>query len=319
MEFVMGGAAASGAALFTNPLEVVKTRIQLQGELQARGRYPVHYKNVAHALFTIVRHDGFRAVQSGLGPALCYQFCQNGFRLGVFHVLEDLQLTKNDNGEVSLSRSVLAGAVAGSGGAFVASPLYMIKTQLQSKSQNTVIAVGFQHRHGGMLAALSAVWAAGGLKGLWRGASAATIRVSMGSSVQLGTFSKAKSVIVKHFPTMRDRTMLCTFFSSVLSGTAVCIVMTPFDVVCTRLYNQGLDPHTSKGLYYNGFLDCFSKILHSEGPLGFYKGISAAFLRCGPHTVISLTLWQILRDLDLASRTSRPPVVSLSPSAKLSG
>lgn len=51
--FIKGGAAASGAALFTNPLEVAKTRIQLQGELQARGQYPVHYRNVFHALFTI--------------------------------------------------------------------------------------------------------------------------------------------------------------------------------------------------------------------------------------------------------------------------
>lgn len=51
-----------------------------------------------------------------------------------------------------------------------------------------------------MMAALSAAWASGGLHGLWRGAGAATIRVSMGSSVQLGTFSKAKSVIVKYFP-----------------------------------------------------------------------------------------------------------------------
>ena len=33
-ECVTGGLAASGACLFSNPLEVVKTRMQLQGELQ---------------------------------------------------------------------------------------------------------------------------------------------------------------------------------------------------------------------------------------------------------------------------------------------
>lgn len=34
VECVTGGLAASGATLFSNPLEVVKTRMQLQGELQ---------------------------------------------------------------------------------------------------------------------------------------------------------------------------------------------------------------------------------------------------------------------------------------------
>lgn len=41
MEFVLGGVAAAGAGFFTNPLDVVKTRIQLQGELQNRGTYKV--------------------------------------------------------------------------------------------------------------------------------------------------------------------------------------------------------------------------------------------------------------------------------------
>lgn len=34
--FTAGALAACGAVTFTNPMEVVKTRLQLQGELQAK-------------------------------------------------------------------------------------------------------------------------------------------------------------------------------------------------------------------------------------------------------------------------------------------
>ena len=63
MEFLLGGVAACGAGFFTNPLEVVKTRMQLQGELKARGQYAVHYKNVFHAAYTIIKNDGILAIQ----------------------------------------------------------------------------------------------------------------------------------------------------------------------------------------------------------------------------------------------------------------
>jgi solute carrier family 25 protein 34/35 len=44
MELVIGGLAAVGAGTFSNPLEVVKIRMQLQGELKARGKYAVFYR-----------------------------------------------------------------------------------------------------------------------------------------------------------------------------------------------------------------------------------------------------------------------------------
>lgn len=43
VEFLLGGLATCGASFFTNPLEVVKTRMQLQGELRAHGEYAVHF------------------------------------------------------------------------------------------------------------------------------------------------------------------------------------------------------------------------------------------------------------------------------------
>lgn len=53
MEFAIGAVAACGACLISNPMDVLKTRMQLQGELRARGHYAVVYKNIFHAAYAV--------------------------------------------------------------------------------------------------------------------------------------------------------------------------------------------------------------------------------------------------------------------------
>ncbi len=127
MECVLGGISTSCACIFSNPLEVVKTRMQLQGELQARGSYKMHYRNVFHAFYTIARVDGLTALQKGLVPGICYQAIMNGFRLGNYQAITNAGLTKNADGSLSYFRCVAAGAISGCIGAFFASPMYMVR------------------------------------------------------------------------------------------------------------------------------------------------------------------------------------------------
>lgn len=65
-------------------MEVVKTRMQLQGELVLRGQgqqqqpkqqqaYQAPYRNAPHAFYKICRDEGFRGIQAGLLPGLMYQ------------------------------------------------------------------------------------------------------------------------------------------------------------------------------------------------------------------------------------------------------
>uniref|UniRef100_A0A7N4V3R0 Solute carrier family 25 member 35 n=1 Tax=Sarcophilus harrisii TaxID=9305 RepID=A0A7N4V3R0_SARHA len=126
MDFLLSGLAACGACVFTNPLEVVKTRMQLQGELQAPGSYQRHYRNVFHAFFTIGQVDGLAALQKGLVPALVYQFLMNGIRLGTYGLAEAGGYLLDSNGNHSPGRSAAAGALAGVMGAYIGSPIYMV-------------------------------------------------------------------------------------------------------------------------------------------------------------------------------------------------
>ncbi|BFZ17919.1 hypothetical protein BsWGS_20958 [Bradybaena similaris] len=294
VEFLIGGLATSGACLFTNPLEVVKTRMQLQGELRTHGQYAIHYRNAFHAFITIARTDGLLALQNGLVPAIWYQFFMNGTRLGAYQVQVNLGLTKDKSGNHSFVRSVAAGAFAGCIGALIGSPFYLVKTHLQAKA-NKEIAVGHQHPHESMSHALKSIYKEHGTLGLWRGGSAAAIRVTVGSASQLSTFSYAKNFI-EETKIFKPNSVLATFAASMMGGIAVTVFMTPFDVVSTRLYNQPVNP-SGRGTTYSGFLNCFYQTFRSEGLWGFYKGWGASYLRLGPHTTIGLVLWDEFRKL----------------------
>ncbi|XP_078057035.1 solute carrier family 25 member 35 [Mustelus asterias] len=283
MEFLLAGVAACGACLFTNPLEVVKTRMQLQGEMRRWGSYRVHYRNAFHATYTICRRDGLLALQKGLLPALLYQFSMNGIRLGSYSLIEKAGYTTT-NGRISALKSTVSGALAGVTGAFLASPVYLVKTHLQTQSHSS-ISVGHQHQHEGMLHALITIYRQHGISGLWRGSSSAVPRVIVGSAAQLSTFSSTKQLTndLQLFP---PDSWLVSLTAGMVSSIFVALAMTPFDVISTRLYNQPVN-NAGKGVFYQGYVDCIAKTMRKEGLHGFYKGTGASYFRLGPHTILS--------------------------------
>ncbi|NXU93580.1 S2534 protein, partial [Xiphorhynchus elegans] len=134
-----------------------------------------------------------------------------------------------------------------------------------------------------------------GVAGLWRGVTGAIPRVTVGSAVQLATFSSAKDWVCEH-QWFRRGSWAAVLAGGMVSSVAVAVAMTPFDVISTRLYNQPVDADGT-GKLYRGFLDCIVQISSKEGLLGLYKGIGAVYFRLGPHTVLSLFFWDKLRDM----------------------
>lgn len=68
--FVAGGIAACGAVTVTHGFETVKIRLQLQGELQAKGTAPKLYTGVGHGLKVIIKNEGFKGLLRGINCAV---------------------------------------------------------------------------------------------------------------------------------------------------------------------------------------------------------------------------------------------------------
>ncbi|KAH8120046.1 mitochondrial carrier domain-containing protein [Phellopilus nigrolimitatus] len=142
--FLCGGIAACTAVTFSNPAEVAKTRLQLQGELAKDGGVKI-YNSAVDVLAKTWKNEGLRGLQRGLSPAYVYQMLLNGSRLGFY---EPFRRTFNrvigrSVTEQLVSTSVLAGA--GSWNSCLGNPLFLIKARMQAYSP--ALPVGTQHHY----------------------------------------------------------------------------------------------------------------------------------------------------------------------------
>lgn len=290
MDFFLGGCAACCAGVFSNPMDVIKTRQQLQGELMRRTTTNAPYTTLMDSIKSVVRAEGgVWGLQKGLAPALMFQFVMNSVRLGSFETVDKLGWTRDASGGHSPGLCVIWGGLSGVIGASLGCPFFMVKTQMQSSSVGQY-AVGYQHHHRSTWAAFQSAHRKGGVKGLWRGFSGMVPRTGVGSSVQLSTFTASKDVCLK-YQVFQESVFLTALAASMISGLFTVVAMTPFDVVATRLFNQGLDK-SGKGLLYNNIFDCFYKTVKAEGFRGLYKGFVPNYWRAAPHTILNLCFWE---------------------------
>ncbi|XP_047512754.1 solute carrier family 25 member 35-like isoform X2 [Pieris napi] len=289
MDFIIGGLAGAGATIFTNPMDVVKTRLQLQGELRSRKEQPRQYRGLFHGLYVIAKADGVLALQKGLTPAVVFGFCMNSVRLGTYHVAE-VQGWTQSNGSVNVQKSAFWAGASGFMSGLAANPMSVVKTRLQAAAHPSV-AVGRQHMYNGTIDALMKIYKTEGFRGFFAGVHASCIRLAIGSSAQLTTFSILKEQLLANGFCQNSPALLACV-ASLACGILSVLLETPLDVVTTRIFNQGA---ASKGdQLYKGVFDCLKKILKTEGVYGLYKGFGPLYLRIAPHTTLSLVIWDML-------------------------
>ncbi|EIN13901.1 oxaloacetate carrier [Punctularia strigosozonata HHB-11173 SS5] len=296
--FVLGGIAACIAVTFSNPAEVAKTRLQLQGELM-KGGFEKVYRNAFDVWGKTWRNEGVRGLQRGLAPAYAYQILLNGSRLGFYepirHSINRL-LGWSPTEQVPIT-SLLAGAASGAVGASLGNPLFLIKARMQAYSP--ALPVGAQHHYKSSFDALATIFKAQKWRGLVNGIDAAILRTSMGSSVQLPSYNWTKNQLVSR-GILPSNSVWTYLLSSTVSGMCVCIAMQPADTALTRMYNQPmvkLPNGRYAGTLYKNPIDCLWKTVKTEGVFGWYKGSTAHFLRIAPHTIITLTANDLLINL----------------------
>uniref|UniRef100_A0A673YHJ6 Solute carrier family 25 member 12 n=1 Tax=Salmo trutta TaxID=8032 RepID=A0A673YHJ6_SALTR len=169
---VLAGATAGGSqVIFTNPLEIVKIRLQVAGEITTSRRV---------GALTVVRDLGLFGLYKGAKACFLRDIPFSAIYFPVYaHTKAQFA---DEQGRIGPLQLLTAGAIAGIPAASLVTPADVVKTRLQ------VAARAGQTTYNGVIDCFRKIIAEEGFRALWKGAGARVCRSSPQFGVTLVTY-----------------------------------------------------------------------------------------------------------------------------------
>eukprot|EP01134_Creolimax_fragrantissima_P002066 CFRG2066T1 len=264
--YACGGLASCTAEIITFPIDLTKTRLQLQGN-GGGVTGAVQYRGMLHALYKIATKEGVTSLYNGCTPALLRQLSYGTLKMGFY---KDIRHKLAERSGASLGVDVLSGVIAGGIAAAIANPTDVAKVRMQAQSDG---------KYKNAIHAISTIAREEGLKGLYRGVSPTVQRACLVAGVELPAYDASKRYIL-HNKWFED-TVGLHFLCSNIAGFVGAVASNPIDVVKTRLMHQS----SQSTVMYKGVLDCFRKTVKAEGWMALYKGFIPNYARLAPWNI----------------------------------
>ncbi|XP_064607575.1 LOW QUALITY PROTEIN: mitochondrial uncoupling protein 4-like [Liolophura sinensis] len=281
-KYTLSATAATVAETVTYPLDLTKTRLQIQGEKGLSGTAAVPYRGMIRTATGIVHEEGPLQLWQGVTPALYRHIVYTGSRMTVYEVIREKVLGKNPDGTIAVWKAVVGGICAGAIGQLIASPTDLVKVQMQMDGVRRLR--GKKPRFENTAHAFRKIVHHGGIRGLWSGVVPNVQRAALVNMGDMATYDTVKHQLLLH-TNLTDNYVTHTM-SSACSGVVAAVLGTPADVVKTRIMNQ--KRKHGKGVVYKSSLDCLMKTVNQEGFWALYKGFLPIWARMAPW---SLTFW----------------------------
>ncbi|KAI0778715.1 mitochondrial carrier [Trametes elegans] len=166
-ELVAGGTAGGCQVIFTNPLEIVKIRLQVQGEAaKLEGALP---KGAVH----IIRQLGLLGLYRGASACLLRDIPFSAIYFPAYAHLKRDVFNEGYNGKhLSFLETLTSAAVAGMPAAYFTTPADVVKTRLQVEARTG------QTHYKGLTDAFVKIYREEGFKAFFKGGPARVIRSS---------------------------------------------------------------------------------------------------------------------------------------------
>ena len=128
-------AGITEAVAVVNPMEVVKIRLQAQQHSLADPMEKPRYHNAAHALYTIVREEGFFTLYRGVALTAARQATNQAANFTAYQELKALAQRLQGTKDLPSYETATIGLISGALGPFSNAPIDTIKTRIQRASK----------------------------------------------------------------------------------------------------------------------------------------------------------------------------------------
>ncbi|OBZ69577.1 Succinate/fumarate mitochondrial transporter [Grifola frondosa] len=190
--FIAGlGAGVTEAVFVVTPMEVVKIRLQAQQHSLADPLEAPRYRNAGHAVYAIVREEGFSALYRGVSLTALRQATNQGANFTAYQELKKFaQRMQPELTDLPSYQHMLIGLISGAMGPFSNAPIDTIKTRLQ-KAEATPGQSAFQR-----ISAIAAdMWRAEGVRSFYKGITPRVLRVAPGQAIVFAVYERVRKII----------------------------------------------------------------------------------------------------------------------------
>jgi len=258
--FAAGAIAGISEILTFYPLDVVKTRMQLDTGKSRHG--------LVGTLRAIVKEEGAGRLYRGLVPPLLLEAPKRAVKFAANDFWGKTYLNMTGENKMTQSLSVLTGCTAGATESFVVVPFELVKIKLQDKTST------FK----GPMDVVKQIVGKEGLLGLYAGMESTFWRHVWWNGGYFGVIFQIRAILPK--AETQQSQLLNNFISGSLGGFAGTVLNTPFDVVKSRI--QGATKAPGVAPKYNWTYPALVTIFREEGAAALYKGFVPKVLRLAP-------------------------------------
>ncbi|KAJ5714184.1 uncharacterized protein N7483_011365 [Penicillium malachiteum] len=266
------------------PLDVVKTRVQLQTGAPVAGAE--HYNGMVDCFKKIIKTEGFSRLYRGISapilmeaPKRATKFAANdswgSFYRNLFGVEKQTQ-----------GLATLTGATAGATEAFVVVPFELVKIRLQDKAS--------AGKYNGMLDVVKKIVQTEGPMAMYNGLESTLWRHILWNAGYFGCIFQVRAQLPKPEPGNKGQQTRNDLIAGSIGGVAGTLLNTPMDVVKSRIQNTTkVAGQTPK---YNWAWPAVGTVMKEEGFGALYKGFIPKVLRLGPGGGILLVVFTGMMD-----------------------